>query len=127
MPAHNTHDRVRTLSPTLTAVFGVALGALFVIALFPLFPRQFNIRVGDVGSRTVTSPRDVTFESESRTEQKRDEAGAAVLPVQVFDPEVRTRQFQEYDATVTQIGRIRTDNIEEARKRDQLADLGLSQ
>ena len=48
LPTMPPRDRARTLSPTMAGVFGVALGALFLIALFPLFPRQFNIHVGDV-------------------------------------------------------------------------------
>lgn len=107
--------------------FGVALAALLVIALFPLFPRQFNVHVGEIASRTVTSPRDVSFESDSLTAQKRAEAAAAVPPSLVFDPAVRTEQLQSFDGNVTQIGRIRTQTTEVTRKRDQLAALGLSQ
>jgi len=117
----------RPISSSYAITFGVALAALLVIALFPLFPRQFNVRVGDVASRTVTSPRDVSFDSESLTARKRDEAAAVVPPSLVYDPAVRTRQLQSFDGNATQIGRVRTQTTDAARKQDQLAGLGLSQ
>ncbi len=117
----------RPISPAYAITFGVALAALLVIALFPLFPKQFNVHVGEVASRTVTSPRDVSFESESLTARKQDEAAAAVPPSLVYDPAVRTSELQSYDGNATQIGRVRTQAVDEARKRDQLAGLGLSQ
>jgi putative nucleotidyltransferase with HDIG domain len=120
-------SRNRPISPSYAITFGVALAALLVIALFPLFPKQFNVHLGEVASRTVTSPRDVSFESESLTATKREEAAAAVPPSLVYEPAVRTAQLQAYDGNVTQIGRIRTQSIDETRKRDQLAALGLSE
>lgn len=119
--------RARPIPVAFAATFAVALAALLLIALFPLFPNQFNVRIGDVASRTVTSPRDVSFESASLTEQRRTEAAAAVPPALVFDPSVRTAQLVAYDSVVTEAGRIRTQAIDETRKRDQLATLGLSQ
>jgi|CXWL01.1.fsa_nt_gi putative nucleotidyltransferase with HDIG domain len=119
--------RARPIPVAFAATFAVALAALLLIALFPLFPKQFNVRIGDVASRTVTSPRDVSFESASLTEQRRAEAAAAVPPALVFDPSVRTAQLEAYDSVVTEAGRIRTQAIDETRKRDQLATLGLSQ
>ena len=117
----------RPLTPFLVVTFGIALAALLLIALFPLFPGQFNVRVGDIASRTVTSPRDVTFESTSLTEQKQDEAAASVPPVQVFDAAVRDAQLDSYDGVVNQVGRIRTQTTDPARQREELAALGLSE
>ena len=119
--AARSDTRSRPIPPSYAVAFGVALAALLVIALFPLFPRQFNVRVGDVASRTVTSPRDVSFESASLTGEKRDEAAAAVPPSLVFDPDVRAGQLEAYDGNATQIGRIRTDATDLERKRDQLS------
>ena len=87
----------RPLTPFLVVTFGIALAALLLIALFPLFPGQFNVRVGDIPSRTVTSPRDVTFESTSLTEQKQDEAAASVPAVQEYDASIRDAQVDAFD------------------------------
>ena len=62
-----SRGKPRPISFFTTVVFGVALGALLLIALFPIFPRQFNIHVGDIAARTVKSPRSVSFESASLT------------------------------------------------------------
>ncbi|MBI5289518.1 MAG: HDIG domain-containing protein [Chloroflexi bacterium] len=119
--ASRSDTRTRPIPPAYAVAFGVALSALLVIALFPLFPKQFNVRVGDIASRTVTSTRDVSFESASLTDQKRDEAAAAVPPSLVFAPDVRAGQLQAYDGNATQIGRIRTQSTDLERKRDQLS------
>jgi putative nucleotidyltransferase with HDIG domain len=116
----------RPISTSHALTFGAALAALLMIALFPLFPGQSSPRVGDVASRTVTAPREASFESPSLTEQRRDEAAAAVPPALVYDQNVRTDQIATYDSVVTQVGRIRTQTSDEARKRDQLGALGLS-
>ncbi len=119
-------NRARPISRSRAITFGVALAALLLVALFPFFPQQFSVRVGDIASRTVTSPRDVSFESTSLTETKRDEAAAAVPPSLVFDQTVRTEQITAYDAVIQQIERIRLQTSDEARKREQLESLGLS-
>ncbi len=111
------------ISVTTTVAFGVALAAVLLIALFPVFPRQFNIRVGDTASRTVKSPRSVSFESPSLTKEKRGEAASAVPPSLVFDPSVRSRQLAEYDKVTLQVTQIRSQGTDAARKRDALAAL----
>lgn len=118
---------VRSISRSRALMFAVALAALLLFALFPLFPEQFNVRIGDVASRTVTSPRDVSFESASLTEERRAEAAAAVPPSLVFDPEVRTEQVAAFDDIALQVERIRLQTSDETRKRELLAGLGLSE
>jgi putative nucleotidyltransferase with HDIG domain len=117
----------RSITVSTAAAFGVALAALLVIALFPIFPRQFSVHVNDRASRTVKAPRTVTFESASRTAQKRDEAARAVPPTYVYDPSVRTRQLSTYDATTAQITQIRGEDADFPRKSEALARLQLSQ
>ena len=118
--------RPRPISLTMIVAFGVALAAVLLIALFPIFPRQFNIHVGDTASRTVKSPRSVSFESASLTKQKRDEAANAVPPSLVFVPSVRSKQVAAYDKVAAQVTQIRAQSTDLARKRDGLAALGLS-
>jgi len=117
----------RPMTRGTAIAFGVALAALLVIALFPIFPRQFNVRVGDLASRTVKSPRTVSFDSSYLTAQKRDQAAQAVPPVFVYDPSVRTNQVAAYDRVATQVTQIRAQATDPQRKRDALAQLPLSQ
>jgi len=115
----------RNISPGAAVVFGVALAALLLIALFPVFPRQLTIRVNDVASRTLRAPKTVSFVSEFLTEQRRDEAAAAVQPSRVFDPGVGTAQTNAYDRLTAQVTQVRA-LTDATRKRDALAALGLS-
>ena len=68
-------------------LFGAALAVGFVIALFPIFPGQLRVQEGDVASRTIRAPEDLSFESTLLTQQARDAAENAVSDVQTFDPE----------------------------------------
>ncbi|MBI5283746.1 MAG: HDIG domain-containing protein [Chloroflexi bacterium] len=104
----------------------MALTAVLMIALFPVFPRQFNIHVGDTAARTVKAPRSVSFESATLTRQKRDEAAKAVPPSLVFDASVRSKQLAQYDKVAAQVTQIRAQNTDAERKRDGLAALELS-
>lgn len=121
-----SRGKPRPISLVTTAAFGTALAALLVVALFPIFPRQFNIHVSDVASRTVKSPRSVSFESGVLTQERRDEAANAVRPALVFDPSVRTTQVSQYDKATSQTTQILTQATDVARKRDALASLQLS-
>ena len=121
-----SRGKPRPISLVTTAAFGTALAALLLVALFPIFPRQFNIHESDVASRTVKSPRSVSFESGYLTQQRRDEAANAVRPALVFDPSVRTTQVSQYDKATSQTTQIRTQATDVARKRDALASLQLS-
>src|SRR4029079_1194381 len=121
-----SRGKPRPISFITTVIFGAALAALLLIALFPVFPRQFNIRVGDTAARTIKSPRSVSFESTFLTQQRRDDAAKAVPPSLVFDPSVRTDALAQYDRTTAQVTDIRSQATDVQRKRDQLGALGLS-
>lgn len=121
-----SRGKPRPISLTTTIAFGTALSALLLIALFPIFPRQFNVHVGDIASRTVKSPRSVSFESAYLTQQRRNEASKAVRPSLVFDPSVRTAQIAQYDTATAQATQIRTQGTDVARRRAALTSLQLS-
>ena len=121
-----SRGKPRPISLTTTIVFGTALAALLLIALFPIFPRQFNVRVGDIAARTIKSPRSVSFESAYLTQQRRDEAAKAVRPSLVFDSSIRAGQLAQYDKASAQATQIRTQSTDTARRRDALASLQLS-
>jgi cyclic-di-AMP phosphodiesterase PgpH len=111
--------------PTAT-VFAIALAALLTAALFPIFPGQLNIHSGDMASRTLRSPKSVSFESAVLTNQRKTEAENAVPPTLVFDRNVLQTKVADYDRVTTQIGQIRSQATDPARKRQALAQLGLS-
>ena len=116
----------RPISLVTTLAFGVALAAMLLIALFPIFPRQFSVHVGDTASRTVKSPKSVSFESASQTAQRRDDAARAVPLSLTFDGSVRTSKLADYDRIVSQIGQIRTQASDPERKRESLRAIQLS-
>ncbi len=121
-----SRGKPRPISPWRTVAFGTALAALLLVALFPIFPRQFNIHVGDTASRTVKSPRSASFESSFLTQQRRDEAANAVRPSLVFDASVRTAQVAQYDKATSQVTQILAQSADAARKRDALTSLQVS-
>jgi len=88
-------------------VFAVVLALALGLSLFPLFPRQPEVREGDVASRTFRAPRDVSFESEVLTEKGREEAAAAVPESHVFDSSVRTEQLAKLDAVLGRVTEVR--------------------
>jgi len=107
-------------------VFAIALAALLTAALFPIFPGQLNIHSGDIASRTLRSPKPVSFESAVLTNQRKTEAENAVPPTLVFDRNVLQTKVADYDRVTTQIAEIRAQATDPARKRQSLAQLGLS-
>jgi putative nucleotidyltransferase with HDIG domain len=119
-------SRPRPISLKAILAFGVALGAVLLIALFPIFPRQFDIRAGDTASRTIRAPRSASFDSPTQTKAKRETAANAVPASLVFDPSVRTKQVGAYDKVAAQVTQIRAQSTDTARKRDGLAALSLS-
>jgi putative nucleotidyltransferase with HDIG domain len=116
---------VKPISLLTAAAFAIALAALMIIALFPVFPSRLDIRVDDTASRTVRAPRTVSFVSESLTEQQREARAAAVPPSLVYDGGVRTAQLNEYERRTAQITQFRGLPDEE-RKRNSLAALFFS-
>jgi hypothetical protein len=116
----------RPISLVTAAAFGVALAVLLLIALFPIFPRQLAIHVGDTASRTVRSPKSASFESAFLTAQRRDEAARAVPDSLTYNPAARASRISDYDRTATQVGGIRVQATDPARKRDELRALQIS-
>jgi putative nucleotidyltransferase with HDIG domain len=85
----------------------VALAVALALALFPLFPRQLQVRQGDIASRTWQAPRDFSFESEVLTEKQRENAAAEVPDVLVFSAEVRSDQIGKLDQVIGDVTRVR--------------------
>ena len=115
---------MRTLSVPLVMLFGLVLAVALVLALFPAFPRQLGVQEGDVASRTLLSPRDVTFESALLTEQEREAAANAVPSVEVFNPNVQSQQLETLAETTASVGQVRKDStLNSAARRAQLLEI----
>jgi hypothetical protein len=89
--------------------------ALWAISSVSITAGQVDFNVGDVAEADIIAPSSVTFVSESLTEERRQEAAAAVDPVYVpIGPraDIRETQLRDYDATtgvITSILRQRDD------------------
>ena len=111
--------------PSLTSsqllLFGLVLAAGLLVALFPIFPRQVTVQQGDIASRTVRSPHDVTFVSSVLTEQAREDAAAAVPEVTELDSNVRSTQLATLIFASASVTEVREDAaLDDAEKRARL-------
>jgi putative nucleotidyltransferase with HDIG domain len=120
------HRAGRPITPITATAFGVAMAALLLIALFPVFPRDIQVRVNDIAQRTIRAPEGKSFQSQFLTDQARQEAADAVPPTLVFDPNIRSTQLLSYDRETAQVTQSRA-LTDDARRRQQLASLGLSE
>lgn len=100
----------RPISSGRASAFGVVLALLLLGALVPVFRSGLRVNVGEEAARTITSPRDITFESELLTQKRQNDAAAAVPDVLTFDPKVKTEQLAKLDAVITRIAQVRSDS-----------------
>ena len=91
------------------ATLALLVSAVLAAALFPWFPGGPGLEVGSSAPRTIRAPRDRTYESTVRTEERREQAAAAVPDVLVFDPGRRERQLAELERQLSAIDTVRRD------------------
>ena len=94
---------------TTGLVFGGLLALALAATLFPWFPGRQQLEVGATAPDSLVAPRDAEYDSEVLTEQRRDEAAAAVADVLVLDPSVRDQQLAELDRQLASIDAARRD------------------
>ncbi len=90
-------------------VIVVSAAALFLILSANITLGQENLEEGQIAPRDIRSPRDATFDSESRTQAARDDAADEVPPIteQIKPPaDNREDQLALFDAMVSDVGRI---------------------
>lgn len=91
-------------------------------APFPILPAL--IEEGDIASRTIHSPRDVTLESELLTERARELAAAAVPEVTELDANVRSTQLATLTSTSASVTEVRENAaLDDAEKRARLRSI----
>jgi putative nucleotidyltransferase with HDIG domain len=77
-------------------------------ALFPLTQDQVSITEGSIATQTIRAPRDISFVSEALTEERQDEAAAAVEDVPIFDPSVAGAQQSRLTTVLDRLEEIIT-------------------
>ncbi|GAF99674.1 unnamed protein product, partial [marine sediment metagenome] len=116
-----TEGRQPRISRGWATLFALALATALALALLPAFPRQLQVSAGDVASRNLRAPRDISYESQVLTEQRREEAAAAVPESVTFDANVRSEQGDRLDSVLAQVSQIRDRaDLTDAAKADAL-------
>ena len=87
----------------------VAITLAIFAALFPVTSDQIKINEGEIATRTVRAPRDISFISQTLTEERQDEAAAAVEPKPVFDPSVAGNQQSKLNELLSRVRTIISD------------------
>ena len=89
--------------------FGVVVSLLLVAALFPVYPGVRPLREGAIVARAILAPRDLSYESEVRTNAVRKQAADAVPEVVVLDTTVRDRQLADLERVLREVDKVRRD------------------
>ena len=84
----------------------LAVGCAIFAALFPVTQNQVSITEGAIATRTIRAPQDISFISQTLTEELQDEAAAAVEDVPIFDPSVAGAQQSRLNQVLDQIEQI---------------------
>ncbi len=119
---------MRSVKRSHVLLFGAVLAVALLLALFPYFPRQSQVREGDIASRDIRSPQEKKFDSQVLTELARDDAAQAVPEVLVFDAGVQTKQLATLAAATASVASVRENEaLNESEKRARLLGIpGLS-
>ena len=88
------------------AVLAPVLGFAVVtwLALLPVVPSRLRLSDGDISTRTIRAPRDISFVSSALTEKRQEEATEAIKDSFVYDPAVASTQQAQLN---TLLGRVR--------------------
>ncbi len=81
-------------TPWRLGLFGVVLAIGITLALTPYRPAEQFPAPGTLAERDIFADKDITFVSQTRTEEARVAARAAVQPQYEFNPDVRPAQLE---------------------------------
>ena len=87
---------------TLVSIVGFAV--VIWLALLPVVPSSLPLSDGDISTRTIRAPHDISFTSKALTEKRQEEASEAIKDSFVYDPSVASNQQAQL---TTLLGRIR--------------------
>ncbi len=106
-------------------LFALLVAWLVFAGLYPWFPGVQRFEVGTVPTVELHAPRDVSYVSDVLTRQRREEAGASVAEVRVFDPAVRARRVADLDRRLERIDVVRRDvTLSAAARESAVRSLG---
>jgi putative nucleotidyltransferase with HDIG domain len=115
-------------SVALTAsIIGFAV-AVF-IALIPLTSTGLRIQEGDIAIRTIRAPRNISFQSETLTKRRQDEAANAVAERLVFDATIAGQQRDRLDQLLSSVQAVLEETDSAASRTaliERIPDLSLS-
>ena len=98
--------------------FGVMVAGLLALALFPIYPGVRPLRAGTIVARPIPAPRDLSYESEVRTNAVRKQAADAIPEVVVLDTTVRDRQLADLERVLREVDKVRRDAALSASARE---------
>lgn len=119
------------VSLLISGLLGFALiGGLSVVLVVPLLSRGVNLEAGEVSPRTIRAPRQITYESQVRTERARQQAANSVARIyDPADPRVAQQQIRRAANVLAYIESIRHDPYasleQKARWINQVPELNL--
>ncbi|MBI3977794.1 MAG: HDIG domain-containing protein [Chloroflexi bacterium] len=115
---------VRSPLARAVAFFFILVTPLTAILTFQLLPNRFAVETGQPAPQTIKSAQRVTFVSQIRTKDAREQAAARVPQVLTHDPNVATIQINTALEIMRRIGDLVGDSAKTAtQKRDAIADL----
>ena len=79
------------------------------LALLPLSPYGIKIQEGEIASRTIRAPHDISFVSDALTTQRQQEAAAAVPDSLTYDPSVAATQQSSLNTLLVHIRSVLQD------------------
>lgn len=115
----------------LLAVFSVLMAVTLTLVLaFQFLPGQVTLKVGDVSRQNIKAPKRVSYTSQIKTNEARDQALAGVPEVYEYDAALVQQQKAKALAVCNSISLLRNDiSLSLDQKRDRLQrlpDLSLS-
>ncbi|MPZ22103.1 MAG: HDIG domain-containing protein [Dehalococcoidia bacterium] len=111
------------VSTTQILLFVVGLALVFGFILFPLSPAD-RLEAGDISDETIVAPRDLSYVSAIRTEDRRETAASTVDPVVGLDPGIREQQLRALEQRLEEVGAIRARvDLSDNQKASELSSL----
>ena len=90
-------------------LFAIGVSWLVFGALYPFFPGAQRLEAGAVASAELRAPRTAGYTSAVLTQERRDQAAAAIPEVRVLDATVRATQLAALDRRLERIDVVRRD------------------
>ena len=107
----------------------VAITIATFAALFPVTSDQIQIQEGQIATRTIRAPRDISFTSDTLTQERQDEAADAVEPKTIFDPSVAGTQQSRLNELLSRVHAVIVNEstaVGRAAALQRISDVSLS-